>query len=174
MTIERWIFSLRQNCCVHSGGRDWTCWGVSQSVWCQIIGCKQQGHWKSGWREIFQEDCFTVLTFPDHNTPLRREDMISVLVDYFTDKSLRQAWIRKRLFPDAIELCQLSLKGNVRELENCIERAIILCEAIDYRDNIVLNRHCAWELPEQPADGWPVSILLGRLCGSGNAAYKQA
>src|SRR5574340_976269 len=81
--------------------------------------------------------------------PLReRKDDIPLLVDYFTDKycaSLKSG--KKTVSHDAIELLvNYPWKGNVRELENCIERAIILCEGdLITRDNIVLNRQMLFE-----------------------------
>jgi len=80
----------------------------------------------------FRQDLFYRLNvFPIHVPPLReRKDDIPVLVEYFVDRFARKAGknirsIEKR----ALELLEsYSWPGNIRELQNVIERAVIVCE----------------------------------------------
>jgi DNA-binding NtrC family response regulator len=91
--------------------------------------------------------------------PLRdRKDDIPLLVDFFMNKYCRE--LKKphlRIAKNALDiLISYPWKGNVRELENCIERSIILCEGDTITDDhIVLNRQMAVEssLRNLPADG---------------------
>ena len=80
----------------------------------------------------FREDLFYRLNvFPIHIPPLReRKEDIPMLVEYFVDRFARMAGkhirsIEKR----ALELLEsFSWPGNIRELQNVIERAVIVCE----------------------------------------------
>ena len=80
----------------------------------------------------FRQDLFYRLNvFPIHIPPLReRSEDIPVLVEYFVDRFARKAGksirsIEKR----ALELLEsYSWPGNIRELQNVIERAVIVCE----------------------------------------------
>ncbi len=80
----------------------------------------------------FRQDLFYRLNvFPIHIPPLReRTEDIPVLVEYFVDRFARKAGksirsIEKR----ALELLEsYAWPGNIRELQNVIERAVIVCE----------------------------------------------
>ncbi len=80
----------------------------------------------------FREDLFYRLNvFPIVIPPLRqRKDDIPILVDYFIKKYCSELSGKvKSISDEALDLLlAYHWKGNVRELENCIERAIILCE----------------------------------------------
>ena len=126
----------------------------------RIIAASNRDIEKAAEEKLFREDLFYRLNvFPIVIPPLReRKDDIPMLVDYFVDiycSELKTG--KKTLAPDALELLiNYPWKGNVRELENCIERAIILCEGDTIvRDNIVLNRQMLLEssLSNLPMDG---------------------
>jgi DNA-binding NtrC family response regulator len=132
----------------------------SISIDVRIIAASNRDIEKAAEEKMFREDLFYRLNvFPITIPPLReRKDDIPLLVDYFIDKycsSLKSGG--KTVSPDAIELLiNYPWKGNVRELENCIERAIILCEGdLITSDNIVLNRQMLFEssLSNLPLDG---------------------
>lgn len=76
----------------------------------------------------FREDLFYRLNVVPVNIPPlreRRED-IPLLIDHFLRKSSEN---RKRISPEAISLLMdYSWKGNVRELENIIERVVLLSD----------------------------------------------
>ncbi len=80
----------------------------------------------------FREDLYYRLNvFPLVIPPLReRREDIPLLVDYFIKKFVKELNVSEKfLSDDAMELLMsYSWKGNVRELENTIERAMILCE----------------------------------------------
>ncbi len=82
--------------------------------------------------KTFREDLYYRLSvFPVTIPPLReRRDDIPVLVEHFISKYAAEMNIpHKKISPDAMDiLMNYSWKGNVRELENVIERALILCE----------------------------------------------
>src|SRR5258706_11375724 len=88
----------------------------------------------------FREDLFfRINVFPVTVPPLRaRREDIEALADFFLLKFARE--LRKpslRIAPDAVEaLRAYDWPGNIRELENCIERAAILCDGqlIERRD----------------------------------------
>ena len=83
-------------------------------------------------QRTFREDLFYRLSvFPISIPPLReRREDIPVLTDYFMEYYCRQSNKGKMtLSQDALELLvSHAWKGNVRELQNTIERAIILCD----------------------------------------------
>lgn len=78
----------------------------------------------------FREDLYYRLNvIPIHIPPLRqRRDDIPALVDYFLKKSTADNHRSVRgLTEDAMKkLCTMRLKGNVRELQNVVERSVVL------------------------------------------------
>ncbi len=78
----------------------------------------------------FREDLYYRLNvFPIHNIPLRaRKDDIPLLAQYFLEKfSVIAGKNFKRLAKETIEaLMHYNFPGNIRELENLIERAVII------------------------------------------------
>ncbi|MBD3308875.1 response regulator [candidate division KSB3 bacterium] len=88
----------------------------------------------------FREDLFYRLNvFPIHVPPLReRKDDIAALAEHFleqyAEKHQRQI---HGLSPRALDLLmRYEWKGNVRELENTIERSVILC-----REELIMPQH---------------------------------
>ncbi len=78
----------------------------------------------------FREDLYYRLNVIHiHLPPLReRVDDIPMLVTYFLEKNSEQLGARLEISPEALRLLVgLPWEGNVRELENTIERAAILC-----------------------------------------------
>ncbi len=82
--------------------------------------------------KTFREDLYYRLSvFPLTIPPLReRKEDIPALVEHFIAKfSVEMNIPQKSISQDAVDLLRsYSWKGNVRELENVIERALILCE----------------------------------------------
>ncbi|MEE9523997.1 MAG: sigma-54 dependent transcriptional regulator [Thermodesulfovibrionales bacterium] len=80
----------------------------------------------------FREDLYYRLSvFPVKIPPLRdRKDDIPLLVEFFLDKYCAELNRKKKaMSKEAMDtLMKYSWKGNVRELANAVERAIILCE----------------------------------------------
>jgi len=81
---------------------------------------------------VFRSDLFYRLNvFPIEIPPLRdRREDISLLVEYFIDRFARKA--RKSIRRVNKKTCDLlrsySWPGNIRELQNVIERSVIVCE----------------------------------------------
>jgi PAS domain S-box-containing protein len=80
----------------------------------------------------FRSDLFYRLNvFPIEMPSLReRREDIPLLVEYFIDRYARKAGKKiKRVIKKTLELLQLyPWPGNIRELQNVIERSVILCE----------------------------------------------
>ena len=80
--------------------------------------------------EAFREDLYyRINVFPIYLPPLReRRDDIPLLVDYFIEKFNRENSTKiKRITTSALNMLMVySWPGNIRELENCVERACIL------------------------------------------------
>jgi DNA-binding NtrC family response regulator len=80
----------------------------------------------------FREDLFfRINVFPVTIPPLRaRRDDIAALTDFFLQKFARELNKKQLTMNDAARerLRQYDWPGNIRELENCIERAAILCD----------------------------------------------
>jgi len=96
-------------------------------------------------QETFRADLFYRLNvFPIQVPPLReRKEDIPILAQYFVDKyaNLLQKLI-EGIHRDSIEkLTQYSWPGNIRELENIIERGVILC------DSNILSIEEEWAFP---------------------------
>jgi two-component system response regulator FlrC len=99
----------------------------------------------------FREDLFYRLNvIPLHIPPLRaRLADISLLVDYFVEKHNKRNNKNINEISNEVHesLCQLHWNGNVRELENVIERAVVLAP-----DNELLVEHLLLE--EQPQNAF--------------------
>jgi PAS domain S-box-containing protein len=80
----------------------------------------------------FRSDLFYRLNvFPIEVPPLReRKDDIAMLVEYFIDRFARQAGKKiQNIDKKTLELVQAyAWPGNIRELQNVIERSVVLCE----------------------------------------------
>jgi len=89
---------------------------------------------------LFREDLYyRINVFPIYMPPLReRKDDIMLLADYFLEKIAKENNKEiSRISTPAIEmLTRYHWPGNIRELENCIERAVLLCN-----DNVIRSEH---------------------------------
>jgi transcriptional regulator with GAF, ATPase, and Fis domain len=81
---------------------------------------------------FFRSDLFYRLqVFPIENPPLReRREDIPLLVEYFIDRYARKTGKNiRRVSQETLELLQsYAWPGNIRELQNVVERSVILCE----------------------------------------------
>ncbi len=98
----------------------------------------------------FREDLYYRLNvFPVRIPPLReRREDIPLLVEYFIKKyCLEIKTSAKSISKEALDLLMKYFwKGNVRELENMIERAVILCDGdMITPDHFILNRQFGME-----------------------------
>ncbi|MDA8174934.1 MAG: sigma-54 dependent transcriptional regulator [Nitrospiraceae bacterium] len=123
----------------------------------------------------FREDLFYRLNvFPQRIPPLRdRAEDIPLLAEYFAGKFRAELKSRARSFsPEAMEaLVSHRWKGNVRELENTVERAMILAEG-----EFILPEHLGlsvWPAPdaEKAKSNVPERPAVGRALED---ASKQA
>ncbi len=82
---------------------------------------------------LFRSDLFYRLNvFPIDVPPLRaRKDDIALLLEYFIDRFARQAGKKiKRIDKKTLELVQVyPWLGNIRELQNVVERSVVLCDS---------------------------------------------
>lgn len=89
---------------------------------------------------LFREDLYyRVNVFPIYLPPLReRKDDIMLLADYFLERIAAENNKNiSRISTPAIEmLTRYHWPGNIRELENCIERAVLLCD-----DEVIRSEH---------------------------------
>ena len=81
----------------------------------------------------FREDLFYRFNvFPIHVPPLReRKEDIPMLVEYFVDRFARKAGKNIRSIDrQSLELLEsYSWPGNIRELQNVVERSVVLCDS---------------------------------------------
>jgi transcriptional regulator with PAS, ATPase and Fis domain len=137
----------------------------------------------------FRSDLFYRLNvFPVEMPPLRaRKEDIPLLVDYFIDRHAGNAHRRVRgLSARAAALLQAySWPGNIRELQNIVERALIVCETDELS---VDERWFSGEALLPDASSQPFSLALerqekalieaaltearGKVSGPGGAAAK--
>lgn len=90
----------------------------------------------------FREDLYyRVNSFSLHIAPLRdRKEDITLLVDYYLN--LYNTKYNKNIYlsQDAVpHLYHYSWPGNIRELRNCLENAVIMCESDDCKASTILN-----------------------------------
>ncbi|NHM27403.1 sigma-54-dependent Fis family transcriptional regulator [Desulfofundulus sp. TPOSR] len=96
---------------------------------------------------IFREDLYYRLNvFQIHLPPLReRKEDIPLLANHFLEK-FRPKYLVNKISPAAMELlCSYHWPGNIRELQNVIERAAIICQG-----NEILPEHLPKELLHTP------------------------
>ncbi|HEY8280533.1 MAG TPA: sigma-54 dependent transcriptional regulator [Bdellovibrionota bacterium] len=109
----------------------------------------------------FREDLYYRLNvIPIHIPPLRqRKEDVVILAKYFLERSARKNKVDVKGFTPAAltKLVYLPWKGNVRELQNVIERSVILCQGdlIDETDIPVGQASDADDLIEEMAYDMP-------------------
>jgi two-component system NtrC family response regulator len=106
---------------------------------------------------LFREDLYYRLNVISiHLPPLReRKEDIPLLIDHFLKKysELNQKKIQDLSKEARILLLRHSYPGNVRELENLIERAVVLC-----RGEVITTQDLPFHLQEGPSEKqWEVS-----------------
>ena len=117
----------------------------------------------------YREDLyFRLSVFPITIPPLReRPGDIALLARYFVDRFCRELRKKVTLAPDAIEAMQAyGWRGNVRELQNCMERAVILTEgdSIHARHlNLTSHLQAAPPAETSPTSPWDTIDLSGSL-----------
>jgi formate hydrogenlyase transcriptional activator len=109
----------------------------------------------------FREDLFYRLNvFPIQVPPLRqRADDIPPLVEYFIDRYAKKAGKKiRKIEKKTLELFQTyKWPGNIRELQNVVERAVILCDD----DTFAVDE--TWLIQESPREPRPLSAPPTRL-----------
>jgi formate hydrogenlyase transcriptional activator len=105
----------------------------------------------------FRSDLFYRLNvFPIEIPPLRdRREDIPMLVEYFIDRFARKAGRSIRgLNKKTLDLLQsYAWPGNIRELQNVIERSVIVCESENFSvDESWLSRQPLAPEPKSPLD----------------------
>ncbi|MBU2621870.1 MAG: sigma-54 dependent transcriptional regulator [Proteobacteria bacterium] len=134
---------------------------VSIPVDVRIIATTNRDIEKQIEEEKFREDLYYRLnTIPIHLPPLReRKDDIPLLADYFLKKYNNiESKVVKGLAEDAIlALMEKPWRGNVRELENIIERAVLMSKGnIIDEEGLLLNGRIR---PAAPA-GYPIMPVM--------------
>lgn len=98
----------------------------------------------------FREDLYYRLNVVHiHLPPLReRKEDIPLLVNYFLKKYMLGTYPVKKISPEAMELLMnYHWPGNIRELQNVIERSIIICPG-----DTILPEHLPKELQQQQSN----------------------
>lgn len=119
--------------CMPSGGSE------TYAVNCRIISSTSEDLLRLVGEGNFQEDLFYRLDGGKIRIPPLRErlDDIPELVDHFIAKHSRA--LRKRVISASSETIRLLMsaqwKGNVRQLDNAIERAVIMCDGTQIEPN---------------------------------------
>src|SRR4030066_568627 len=121
----------------------------------------------------FREDLYYRLSvFPITIPPLRdRKEDVPALVEHAISKYSAEMKIpKKNITPDAMEILKnYQWKGNVRELENVIERALILCDG-----DTITQEHMRLT-PSISAETTPYDVPLdGTLNDAAKAALRIA
>ncbi len=134
----------------------------------RIVAASNKNLEKAVEEKMFREDLYYRLNvFPVRIPPLRdRRDDIPYLVEYFIQKYSQEINpSAKRISGEALDMLRnYPWKGNVRELENTIERAIILCDhEVIMPEHLVLNRQIVHETEPLPKGGSLESVSKGAM-----------
>jgi formate hydrogenlyase transcriptional activator len=120
----------------------------------------------------FRRDLFYRLNvFPIQMPALRdRVDDIPLLVEYLVDRYAKKAGKRIRsISKDALNLFQnYDWPGNIRELQNVVERAVILC------DGEIFCVDPSWLVPASPDPTTPTIPFVADLAGREKAMIENA
>jgi DNA-binding NtrC family response regulator len=120
----------------------------------RIIAASNKDLEKEVEEKKFREDLYYRLNvFPVKIPPLReRREDVPLLVEYFIKKYCIEIKTSvKSISKEALDLLiNYFWKGNVRELENMIERAVILCDAdVIAPDHFILHKQSGTEVTEK-------------------------
>ena len=133
---------------------------------------------------LFREDLFYRLNvFPIEIPPLRdRRDDIPLLVNFFVSGLARKMQKRIESIPkDAMDaLTNAPWPGNIRELQNFIERAVILTQGSELRvplkelkrSSVVSISGSTFEEAERRAIVEAIKAAQGKISGQGGAAER--
>ncbi len=133
---------------------------------------------------LFREDLFYRLNvFPIEIPPLRdRREDIPLLVNFFVSRLARKMQKRIESIPkDAMEaLTNAPWPGNIRELENFIERAVILTPGSELRvplrelkrSSVVSTSGSTFEEAERQTIAEALKAAQGKISGQGGAAER--
>ena len=120
----------------------------------------------------FRSDLFYRLNvFPIETPPLRdRQDDIAMLVEYFIASYARKTGKKiKRIENNTLELLKsYAWPGNIRELQNVIERSVILCET----ETFSIDEH--WLSGKAPATQAAPAALNEKLTSDETARIERA
>jgi DNA-binding NtrC family response regulator len=121
----------------------------------------------------FREDLYYRLAvIPVEIPPLReRLDDVPLLVNHFLQKQATQTGTNvKKIDPKALELLgNYDYPGNVRELENAIERACALCE-----NDVIMADDLPPQIVDHVSDALPVGKSLDEFIQEQERAYIEA
>lgn len=116
----------------------------------------------------FREDLFYRLNVVSiHLPPLReRTEDIPVLVEHFVRKHAKRLGIPEKRVPASVlkALLNYSWRGNARELENCLERALVLSQGDEFEMEA---------LPDYVQKGTPVTAAATIVNDDSNLSIKQ-
>lgn len=129
----------------------------------------------------FREDLYYRLSvFPITIPPLRerREDIPPLVEHFITKYSAEMKIPKKNIAPDVVDILKsYSWKGNVRELENVIERAMILCDGDTIaQEHLRLNPSISQVTASQniPLDGTLDEVARAALRTAESLRIKKA
>lgn len=139
----------------------------------RIIAASNRDLEKAVLEKIFREDLFyRVSVFPIKIPPLKeRRDDIPLLVNHFLNHYCAELKTKpKGISSEALDMLKNhTWKGNVRELENCIERSVILCDG-----KTILSEHLVISPPEITDTFLQELSLEGSLEEVSKAAIRTA
>ena len=138
----------------------------------RIVAASNKDLEKAVEEKKFREDLFYRLNvFPVRVPPLReRKEDIPLLVEYFINRYCNEMKTPvKSISKEALDILMgYHWKGNVRELENSIERAVILCDG-----DVIAPGHFVLSKEVQSAAG-TFSLTDGTLESVGKGALRTA
>lgn len=114
----------------------------------RVIAATNRDLYKMVQEEKFREDLYYRLNvIPIEIPPLRgRKGDIPLLIDYFIEKFSKEVGRKSMRIDEAAmeKMVNYHWRGNIRELENVIERMIILAQ-----DNIITKKNLPYEIGEE-------------------------